>query len=63
MKSVYPFHDGNFEDFEPVFEHLIAVSFYFNKSRMLNDPNPSRMISMTVMATLTLKRSSPWQRN
>ncbi|EPE36442.1 alpha/beta-Hydrolase [Glarea lozoyensis ATCC 20868] len=22
-KSVYPFHDGQFEDFEPVFEHLI----------------------------------------
>ena len=25
-KSVYPFHDGQFEDFEPIFEHLIAVS-------------------------------------
>jgi hypothetical protein len=25
-KSVYPFHDGKFEDFEPVFEKLIAVS-------------------------------------
>ncbi|KAF7943023.1 hypothetical protein EAE96_010969 [Botrytis aclada] len=23
-KSVYPFHDGKFEDFEPIFEHLIA---------------------------------------
>ncbi|KAM7201430.1 Alpha/Beta hydrolase fold [Naviculisporaceae sp. PSN 640] len=22
-KSVYPFHDGQFEDFEPIFEHLI----------------------------------------
>lgn len=25
LKSVYPFHDGKFEDFEPVFEHLIKV--------------------------------------
>ncbi|GKT95137.1 pigment biosynthesis protein Ayg1 [Colletotrichum tofieldiae] len=25
-KSVYPFHDGQYEDFEPVFEHLIKVS-------------------------------------
>lgn len=24
--SVYPFHDGKFEDFAPVFEELIAVS-------------------------------------
>lgn len=24
MKSVYPFHDGAFEDFEPIFEKLIA---------------------------------------
>ncbi|RDW81927.1 alpha hydrolase-14 [Coleophoma cylindrospora] len=24
--SVYPFHDGKFQDFEPVFEYLIAVS-------------------------------------
>ena len=24
-KSVYPFHDGKYEDFEPIFEHLIAV--------------------------------------
>ncbi|APA06156.1 hypothetical protein SS1G_01382 [Sclerotinia sclerotiorum 1980 UF-70] len=23
-KSVYPFHDGKFEDFEPIFDHLIA---------------------------------------
>jgi hypothetical protein len=25
-KSVYPFHDGKFEDFDPVFKYLIAVS-------------------------------------
>jgi hypothetical protein len=25
-KAVYPFHDGKYEDFVPVFEHLIAVS-------------------------------------
>jgi hypothetical protein len=25
-KSVYPFHDGEFEDFEPIFNHLIEVS-------------------------------------
>lgn len=25
QKSIYPFHDGSFEDFEPVFEKLIAV--------------------------------------
>lgn len=25
LKSMYPFHDGEFEDFEPVFEHLIEV--------------------------------------
>lgn len=25
-KSIYPFHDGALEDFEPVFEKLIAVS-------------------------------------
>jgi hypothetical protein len=24
--SVYPFHDGKFEDFEPVFQDLIKVS-------------------------------------
>ena len=24
-KSVYPFHDGQFEDFEPIFNHLIEV--------------------------------------
>ncbi|KAK2067340.1 hypothetical protein P8C59_001091 [Phyllachora maydis] len=23
MKSVYPFHDGHFDDFEPIFKHLI----------------------------------------
>jgi len=23
-KSVYPFHDGQFSDFEPIFEHMIA---------------------------------------
>jgi hypothetical protein len=26
---VYPFHDGNFEDFEPIFEHLIKVRLHF----------------------------------
>jgi hypothetical protein len=25
-KSIYPFHDGSLEDFEPVFQKLIAVS-------------------------------------
>jgi hypothetical protein len=25
-KSIYPFHDGSLEDFEPIFEKLIAVS-------------------------------------
>lgn len=25
-KSVYPFHDGQFEDFDPIFQHLIAAS-------------------------------------
>ncbi|KAF1998508.1 pigment biosynthesis protein Ayg1 [Amniculicola lignicola CBS 123094] len=29
-KAVYPFHDGVFEDFEPVFDHLISKS--------INDP-------------------------
>ncbi|KAF2242326.1 alpha/beta-hydrolase [Trematosphaeria pertusa] len=29
-RGVYPFHDGKFEDFEPVFEHLI--------SQNINDP-------------------------
>ncbi len=24
-KSLYPFHDGKFEDFEPIFLHLIEV--------------------------------------
>lgn len=24
-KSVYPFHDGQFEDFEPIFNNLIEV--------------------------------------
>ena len=24
-KGVYPFHDGNIEDFEPVFDYLIKV--------------------------------------
>ena len=24
-KSVYPFHDGKYEDFEPIFNHLIEV--------------------------------------
>lgn len=24
-KSIYPFHDGSVEDFEPIFEKLIAV--------------------------------------
>ncbi|OHW90422.1 pigment biosynthesis protein ayg1 [Colletotrichum incanum] len=24
-KSVYPFHDGQYEDFEPIFEHLIKM--------------------------------------
>lgn len=27
-KSVYPFHDGQYEDFEPIFEHLIKVSCF-----------------------------------
>lgn len=30
QRSVYPFHDGSFEDFEPVFQHLIANN--------INDP-------------------------
>lgn len=25
-KSIYPFHDGSVEDFEPIFQKLIAVS-------------------------------------
>lgn len=25
-KSIYPFHDGSLEDFEPIFQKLIAVS-------------------------------------
>ena len=25
MKSLYPFHDGAYEDFEPIFKHLIQV--------------------------------------
>ncbi|KAF2825500.1 alpha/beta-hydrolase [Ophiobolus disseminans] len=29
-KGVYPFHDGKFEDFEPIFQHLIANN--------INDP-------------------------
>ena len=24
-KSIYPFHDGKYEDFEPIFEQLIKV--------------------------------------
>lgn len=30
QRAVYPFHDGSFEDFEPIFEHLIANN--------INDP-------------------------
>jgi hypothetical protein len=30
QRSVYPFHDGSYEDFEPVFQHLIANN--------INDP-------------------------
>jgi hypothetical protein len=30
QRAVYPFHDGKFEDFEPIFEHLIANN--------INDP-------------------------
>ncbi|KAJ5908538.1 Heptaketide hydrolyase ayg1 [Penicillium taxi] len=30
QKSIYPFHDGSFEDFEPIFEKLIAEN--------INDP-------------------------
>ncbi|KAJ5281737.1 hypothetical protein N7478_007109 [Penicillium angulare] len=30
QKSIYPFHDGEFEDFEPIFEELIAKN--------INDP-------------------------
>ncbi|KAF1359325.1 alpha/beta-hydrolase [Lizonia empirigonia] len=30
QRSVYPFHDGSFEDFEPIFQHLIANN--------INDP-------------------------
>lgn len=25
QKSIYPFHDGAFEDFEPIFQKLIEV--------------------------------------
>ncbi|KZM27464.1 uncharacterized protein EKO05_0010733 [Ascochyta rabiei] len=30
QRSVYPFHDGSFSDFEPIFQHLIAAN--------INDP-------------------------
>lgn len=30
-KSIYPFHDGAFEDFEPIFEKLITVSHERNQ--------------------------------
>lgn len=27
-KSLYPFHDGKYEDFEPIFEQLIKVIYH-----------------------------------
>lgn len=36
-KSIYPFHDGSLEDFEPVFEKLIAVGI--PKTQSIH-PNP-----------------------
>src|SRR3978361_819764 len=47
-KSVYPFHDGKNEDFAPVFEHLIKVSY--RRAPNFNIPllTPRRMELTTV---------------
>lgn len=63
-KSLYPFHDGKFEDFEPIFEYLIKVSTPFpslsNNPPLgsLLTPYSPRTTSTTAPPQLTPKPSS-----
>ncbi|PNH38293.1 hypothetical protein VD0004_g8517 [Verticillium dahliae] len=47
-KSVYPFHDGQYEDFVDVFEHLISYNINDGTSRAYTEaffPNAARLIA------------------
>lgn len=58
--SVYPFHDGKFEDFEPVFHDLINVrNSPLGQNGLNGHLTQHRGTSMTAPAQLIPKHSSP----